>query len=207
MKTAFRPGLLTAVGLLFLSILPGLAQRQTPGRPSLDGYVTLNQKFSPAGGGFFWCNYDFRGRTHLGLDVFREGHSFHEDAVMNNGVEVAPAVDYSFMATDVNASIGYLFRLLAPRSRTVILSAGGHLLGGVKYVPEMSGFTKSNGKNYAQVGAYIGIVPELQFEVFPFRNVSIYISARPRLRILSTIGGKDAGWFLMSESAGFKVYM
>lgn len=193
----------------FLSV-PGMCQRQTSGRPSIDGYVNFafDGGFRVAGGGVAWCNYDYMGRTTLGLDVFSNGHTYTEEAVVTNGEVVAPEIVHKFYATDVCANIGYMFRLLAPRSRAVILSAGGHLLVGAKYAPEMSEFYKDKGANkrYSQVGFLLGLMPEMQLEVFPFRNVSLYASVCPRARIFSGLGGKDK-WFVLSGAAGFKVYL
>lgn len=197
-------------GLLLLLPFTGRAQRQTSGRPSLDVYgsFSLDGGMKFAGGGFSWCQYDFVGRTAIGLDVFREYHGYTEAAVYDSKGEVlAPEVSYDFVSTDACGSLGYMFRLLAPRSRWVILSAGGHLLAGVKYVPEMAGFQKSSNKNYSSVGFYLGLVPDVQLEVFPLKNVSLYAGFRPRVRILSTVGGYDRNWYCLSVSTGLKFYL
>lgn len=212
MKKNLSRSVALCAGLLLSVLLsaPARCQRQTSGRPSFDAYVNFafDGGFRVAGGGALWCNYDYLGRTTLGLDVFSEGHSFTEEAVVSNGELVAPEILHEFVATDVCADVGYLFRLLSPRSRAVILSAGGHMLVGAKYAPEMSGFYKDGGseKRYSQVGFFLGLVPEMQLEVFPFRNVSVYVSARPRVRLFSGLGGSD-GWLALSGAAGFKVYL
>lgn len=183
------------------------AQRQTPGRPSLDLYASFGTASAvPAGGGFFWCNYDYSGRTCLGLDVFREWHGYTEPAIITGGKEVAPEENYEFVSTDICASVGYMFRVLAPRSRFFILSAGGHALVGIKYLPDMSSFMKSDDKAYSSVGFYLGVVPEVQMELFPFRNVSLYGSVRPRARAISSMGGRDR-WFNLSFAGGVKIYL
>ena len=210
MKQLVSFRVLALCGLLLLLPLSALAQRQTSGRPSLDLYGTLNldQGVKFAGGGFSWCNYDFRGRTVIGIDVYREYHGYTEAAVVSNGEIVAPEVTHDFMATDACGSVGYMFRLLAPRSRWIILSAGGHLLAGVKYVPEMKQFKKSNtGKNYSAVGFYLGLVPDVQVEVFPFKNVSLFAGFRPRARLVSGMGGFDREWYSLSVVSGLKIYM
>lgn len=204
--SSFTLRLLTVAVLVSLPVA-SRAQRQTPGRPSLDGYVSFGPGFGVAGGGFYWCNYDFVGRTHFGLDIFREAHGFTEEAIYSSDqTMVAPESDYEFMATDVCGSVGYLYRLLAPRSRVIVLSAGGHLLFGAKAAPEMSNFKKSTTANYSAVGFFMGAVPEVQLELFPFRNVSLYVSARPRLRLFSSLGGRS-DWFVFSSSFGAKVYL
>ena len=210
MRTScFLRGLLLCGFLLSFS-LEGMCQRQTSGRPSFDGYVNFGfgngTPFRIAGGGVSWCNYDFMGRTALGLDVFTEPLYYTEPAVITNGEVVAPEIPWSFMATDICGSVGYMFRLLSPRNRSVILSAGAHLLLGAKYCPEMAGFKKSGEKNYSQVGFFLGLVPDVQLEVFPFRNVSLYAGFRPRARLVSGIGGSDK-WLTLSATAGFKVYL
>ena len=200
-------GLLLSASLFLLGSPRADAQRQTPGRPSLDMYGSFGSTgFIPAGGGLVWCNYDFGGRTAIGIDVYRAPHSFTEAPIYSGKEMVAPEIHHEFMSTDVTATVGYLLRVAAPRSRAVILSAGGHLLLGVKYAPEMGGFVKDSMRNYAQAGFLIGIAPEVQLEVFVSRNVSLYGSARPRVRVYSALGGHD-DWFRMSGAAGLKIYL
>lgn len=205
--------LIAVVSMAFFFSLSLSAQRQTPGRSSIEVYGSV--AFTPGvymgGGGANWCNHYFIGHTVFGLDVYREGHNFFKDAeYASDGITmVAPPIDDHFWSTDINASIGYMFRIWAPRNRVVVFSGGGSLLAGVRYAPQMQTYVKdaNQGKMYSAVGFFIGIVPELQFEVFPFRNISLYISARPRARIFCGLGGKDDGWLLFSGAFGLKYYL
>lgn len=199
--------LLSATILLLAGQTEAAAQRQTPGRPSFDVYASFGSTgFIPCGGGFTWSNYDFAGHTAIGIDVYRGPHSFTEAAVYSGGEMVAPEIRHDFVSTDITATVGYLLRVAAPRSRAVILSAGGHLLLGAKYAPEMGTFYKDSNKKYASAGFLIGIVPEVQFEVFLARNVSVYASARPRVAVYSALAGQDR-WLLMTGASGLKVYL
>ena len=198
---------------LLLVCFGASAQRQTPGRPSVEAYGSLAVS-NPAymgGGGAFWCNHYFNGHTLFGLDYLREHHGFYRDAVYAKDGETmveAPIAD-RFWSNDICGSIGYMFRIWAPRSRVVVFSAGGSLLAGIRYAPEMEAYPVEVGgdKMFSPVGFYMGLVPEVQFEVFPFRNVSLYLSARPRARIYCSLGGKDDGWFLFTSAFGLKLYL
>lgn len=203
--------IISLLAVLCMAAAPVRAQRQTPGRPSMDGYVTLantQRGFGLAGGGFAWCNYDYGGRTSLGVDVFLDIQTLSEEAVYDSyGELVFPEENYTFGSYDVCAAGGYFFRLLAPRSRVFILSAGGTLLVGAKYCKPVSGFYKDGGdKKYSPVGFLLGMVPEVQAELFPFRNVSLYVAARPRVEFLCGLGGHSE-WFKMSYAGGLKIYL
>lgn len=200
-------GLILSAFLFLLGQADADAQRQTPGRPSFDAYASFGSTgFIPAGGGLLWCNYDFIGHTAIGVDVFRDPHSFTEEPVYSGSEMVAPEMRHDFMSTDMSVSVGYLFRALAPRSRAVILSAGGHLYMGAKYAPEMKQFMRDNIRRHSQAGFIIGVIPEVQFEVFLSRNVSFYGAARPRLRFYSALAG-ESSWVCMSGAAGLKIYL
>lgn len=201
--------LLPCAALFLLLSLPALAQRQTPGRPSVEGSVLLgvSPKFAAVGGSAFWCNHYYGGHTVLGLDVLSSPHRLHEDAVYaSDGTEVAPALDHSLTGIQAAFVAGYRFRLIAPRSRVFILSGGADILVGAKYCEEMGSFVKSDGNAYAKTGFFLGAAPELKAEVFPFRNVSLFVAARPRVRILCGLGGSD-DWFTMSLRAGVAYYL
>ena len=200
---------MTLVALLFVSAFSGLAQRQTPGRPSFDGYVTFAQRPEAgfvSGGGMAWCNYNYIGRTTLGVDVFFEPRVLVEDAVYKDNELIAPETRNVLETADVCLSGGYLLRIWAPRSRSVILSAGGTLLAGVSYCKPLTGFCRENGKPYSAAGIFLGLVPEAQLELFPFSNVSFYGAVRPRVCFLNGLGG-TSDWFRMSYSFGFKFYI
>ncbi len=198
--------------LLCLACVAASAQRQTPGRPSLDGYVSFGNTakgFGVAGGGVAWCNYDYAGRTSIGVDVLLDRHRYVEKAVYDKSGElVYPEETHLFGSYDVCAAGGYFIRLLAPRSRSVILSAGGTLLAGVKYCKPMASFYKddSGDKAYSSVGFLLCIVPEAQLEVFLLRSASLYASVRPRAEVVNGLGGKS-DWFKMTYAAGVKVYL
>lgn len=185
-----------------------ICQRQTPGRPSVVGYVSFGGTGAvPSGGGISWCNHDFVGYSAIGVDVFRGPHVFTEPGTVSGGEVISPESVHELVSTDLAASFGYLYRVAAPRSRVVVLSAGGHVLVGAKVSQEVAGFDKvsGTGKN-SSVGVLIGVVPEAQLEVFPAKSVSLFASARPRIRVISGLAGKDR-WLIFSAGCGIKVYL
>lgn len=185
-------------GFLFgLSAAQVFAQRQTPGRPAIEASVTFGgitgKPFFPTGGNVAWLSHQSLGHTSIGIDfnVTPSWYDFHRDAEFDDqGIILNPEVNerFNFDTYDVTAGIGYYFRLLAPRSRICILSAGAVLQFGVRCSPFMSQFVKSNGKNYNSVGFLSTLMPELKFEFFPSTNCSLYLSCRGKIRLINGYG-------------------
>lgn len=188
--------------------LPSHAQRQTPGRPSLDAYVTLGwpgtNYFGVRGGGFAWRNYSFIGCTSLGLDFSllpADYHFTHEPIYDKDGTEIAPygEEDYHYTAIDLTAAEGYYLRLLSTRNRALIVSLGATLHEGIRICPDakyiempMTGFVLSG-------------EPELLIEFFPFNSVSFFVSAKARMTMVNTL--KVGNWFRYGFGTGLKVYL
>ena len=195
------------------------AQRQTPGRPSIEGQVLFGEgldgkKVAVSGGTITWNNYQYLFHTSFGAEVFFHPYKFIEEAVYDrDGNEIAPAVEHVYRAFDITGGAGYFIRALASRNRAFILSIGANLYTGVMYCNEISQFTKpqkatgADPEYYNPTGYLLHLVPEAQMEVFPFSNVSIYVSARPRITLVNgLVGHSDNGWFHFSWGSGLKFY-
>jgi len=204
--------------LLGLSSTAG-AQRQTIGRPAIDVSVLFGQTtkspFTFVGGTAGWINHLNFGQTLVGLDVSAQPCSYHyvvDDEYDNSGNIVNPGKDeiWEFTTWDIQAGAGYYLRLLAPRSRVVILSAGVNLFAGVRYGQEISYFPKDSsdpdGDHFNRIGFVCNLVPELKFEVFPLKNASLYLSCRPKIELVSGYGGR-CSWLRAFAGVGFKYYL
>lgn len=205
----------TALGSVEVS-----AQRQTPGRPSIDVYMNAGpiseRPFFPAGGGINYVRYGYLTRFTGGLDVSLSPLSFiqHQDAVLDrDGNELAPEENnpYSFNSYDVLAGVGYHIRIYGTRNRVFILSAGGNFYLGARICEQLKSFTNPNkdDKQYPSVGYLMSIVPEFQAEVFPFRSVSLYLAFRPKMDILDVLSLQDyvkVNWFRPCAAFGTKIY-
>ena len=188
------------------------AQRQTSGRPSLDAYVTLgfpgHERFGLSGGGLSWRNYGFVGYTSLGFDLSvseSELYIFEDGKVDSQGMEVAPAYEETvYLGTvDVRAAAGYYFRLLSTRDRAFIVSLGANLTAGARVVPDVKEYYDH--VSYPVSGFVMGVLPELVVEVFPFRNVSVFVSGKADMTFVNTQGLGD--WFRYGFGAGVKIYL
>ena len=186
--------LIVFAGLMLLSF-SAFAQRQTPGRPSVEGWAGFGPvagRFLPAGGTLTWNKHDYVGRMSFGLDVDRVGMDVTTELTGEDGVTVTGTA--SCGAWQVQALGGYMARLFATRSRSVILSGGGYLCTGVKYVPDIE-----------RAGYILGLVPELQGEVFLGYSVSLFASFRPKFIVVDTIKGRP--WFQSRVGVGVKFYL
>lgn len=205
-----------------LSSVEVSAQRQTPGRPSIDVYMNAGsisgRPFFPAGGGINYVRYGYLTRFTGGLDVSLSPLSFteHVNAIYkkdNPDELVAPEenIPYSFNAYDVLAGVGYHIRIYGTRNRVFILSAGGNFYLGARICEQLKSFTNPNkdNKQYPSVGYLMSIVPEIQAEVFPFRSVSLYLAFRPKMDILDVLSLQDyvkVNWFRPCAAFGTKIY-
>ena len=203
-----------------LSCTCAFAQRQTPGRFSVEAYGSVGKGFNPLsleyqeifafnGGGLNLSYYDYSGRMVYGVDAFMQPHCLVEEAIEDNsGNLIAPEETHYMQAVNYSASAGYLYRLWGLRSRALTLSAGASLLVGASVCEDLSLYHKSArvSEMNAPVGFYLAAVPEVQLECFPFRNLSVYASFRPRMRFVDTLAGKS-DWLLLSGSFGLKVYL
>lgn len=212
-----RPAALAA--FVFFSLLfscpDAFAQRQTPGRVSLEAWFgsSFPGEFVPGGGGFSWNKHDYLGHVSLGIDVDRPQTTLHGllPVTDSEGYDDYLSEDRLLRGVEVSVIGGYHVRLLAPRSRTVILSAGLSMYNGLRVysghedllIEDREGFYVSPGSTSYSMG----FVPELQFEVFPFRNASLYLSARPRIQVLDTFASASSSWFTMRAAFGIKYYL
>lgn len=192
--------------LLVLCFCAGVlcrAQRQTPGRPSIDATFT----FDPIGKGVYggsvmWSNYQYLGHTSLGLEAMSHPYYYTlPEVVLEDGTVVAEEERLTLRCVDVTAGGGYFIRIVGTRSRSVILSAGINGFIGVRHCSGLSEYTKK------KTGLLMYLVPELQLEVFPFSNVSLFVSVRPRMEVLNVVIAGAYPWFNLNFGAGLKVYL
>ena len=194
-------------------------QRQTSGRPSVDLHVNFGEMpfggFGPVGGRACWSQYQYRGHTSIGVDVSARPWSVvleevtYTDPATGLEMVLAPEQVDALCAYDAVAGIGYYYRLLSPRSRWIILSAGVFGGLGVRYCNELTHYyhTENNEKVfYDPVGFLMKLSPELLLEVYPFDNLSLFVSAYPNVTIIDTSKG-DGDWFVPQFGAGVKIYL
>lgn len=195
--------------LCVVSCFESYAQRQTAGRSSIEAYGSLIGGY---GGGAAWSNYGFNGRTYFGLDIFNRNLGFYTDEILDkDGGLVEPRMDYSIPSWEALFTMGYMWRLVANRSRSVILSAGGGIGAGVRYCPGLGDFEWGDGNgnytSYGTVGFLFVISPDIQIEVFPASNLSAFLSLRPKVCPWDTLGKGYVGWFAPQASVGLKYYL
>lgn len=191
------------------------AQRWTQGRPSIDAQVLFGEGMNHRGIGVngavvSWNMYQYLGKVSAGLDYYTHPYDyvFAQQTVLDddgNIVVVSPEETVTYRAHDITAGGGYFFRVLSTRNRTVIFSLGASVYAGVRLCNEIGRISKGDGKNYSSVGFLLNVIPEAHFEVFPFSNVSLFLSARPRIQTVSTLAG-NYGWFRFCWGFGGKFY-
>lgn len=199
--------------ILLCASVSSFAQRQTPGRSSVELYGSAIHGY---GGGIALSNYGFNGRTVFGLDVFCDHLAYYTPEIYSKDDEmVQPRIDYSYPSTQVLGTIGYLWRIYSNRSRSVVFSGGISVGLGVRYSPSMSGRSKtyddygnpSMSSSYSSVGFLCAFIPELQMEAFPARNISMFASFRPRVLPWDVLGSSYMSWFAPVASVGLKYYL
>lgn len=192
------------------------AQRQTNGRHSFELYGDIGM-ISPtvlgvSGGGGTWSNYFYEGRVVWGADACIAPLPLVEEEVTDaDGVVLLPEERHDLTSVEITACGGYLFRLWAPRSRVFILSAGASLGLGVRTCDALGSYAKGYSSSgdpsyYIRTGFLINVQPEVQAELFPFRNISAFVSFRPRMTLFCGLGGK-VDWFRPMCSFGVKYYL
>lgn len=202
------PYVVAALAALFLAGVSASAQRQTPGRPSVEvrgmvGWPT--EKFGFTGGGVFFNTYSYVSDIAYGVDfsMLPLAYVYEEEAIYDSDGEiVSPYVrsEFTWRGMDVCASGGYYLRLLSNRSRSVILSGGAALQLGVRLCSEGAQYMTST------VGFTMNIVPGLCFEVFPFRMVSLFTDVHAYMNIVNTLPAKGS-WIRPGFSFGVKWYL
>ena len=218
--------LLTSLFFLLLSHA-GYSQRQTRGRGSIDGFMTFstldNGRFGVSGGGANWKMYQYLTHVSVGAEVsmLPVRVDLHTDAVKDKttGEILIPENNEHFehLAYDICAGGGYYIRLLAPRSRVVILSVGVNAYAGVRYCDAMGSYSAAdfdskidkgadNDKAVSKVGFVLNVTPELLFEVFPSRNFSLFLSCRPRMTCIDLLKG-SSDWLKCYAGFGVKYYL
>ena len=200
-----------SIVFLLLSVEAG-AQRQTPGRPSLNAQVVMipgaERMVAVGGGSVSWCSYQPTGHLALGAEVMY--HPYYltlPEMLDDDGFVVAPEEHLTLSAIDAGLGGGYFLRLLSTRNRAFIVSAGVSGFVGFRNCSALSRYEKPDGKTYKPNGLILYFVPELQMEVFPFSNISLFVSARPRLEALNLIIGGSYPWFRFTWGGGLKFYL
>ena len=208
---------LTAAALMLCLVPAAHAQRQTMGRPSIEGQVIFGEamdykKVAVNGGSVTWNNYQYLGHTSIGLEFYTHPYDFVtvEDPIYDkDGSIIFPGATFvdTYRSFDITVGGGYFIRVLSTRNRALIFSVGASAYLGVRYCKEISSYVKdeTTGKHYGSVGFLINIIPEAQLEVFPFSNVSLFASARPRFQVWDTMAGKY-NWFRFTWGGGLKYY-
>ena len=202
-----------SLSALFWS-LPASAQRQTPGRPSIEASAVVGPTYgkpypvSVTGANFTFRQYLRVSNWSVGVDyLMNPYYQFVIPAEYLDDVIVVPEKDYPFLVHDINFLAGYTVRLWAPRSRVVALSLGASISLGARIAPGLDK-CQDYKKTYPMegiAGFIFGMIPEFQFEVFPFRNASFFAAARPRIQFLSTLKG-ECNWFCMTGAFGMRYY-
>lgn len=196
------------VFMVLAAVCPSVrAQRQTKGRTSLDASVMFcglnpDKPFALSGGSVQWNSYLYSGYTAISIEAVQSPHKHitKEEAVYNpiTGEMLYPEETFEdkFNVWDVLAGGGYYYRLLAPRSRVFILSVGILGYAGVRYSKYITQFYKTdkNGalttEQYPSTNFLFQLVPDIRAEIFPFNNVSLYVSCRPKINVVDLYGGK-----------------
>ena len=204
--------------IIMTAVQGAFAQRQTPGRFSLELYGGIGKGVLPDltgelpvginNAGMALSYYDFSGRMVYGLDAFMQPHTFVDVAIYDReGNEIAPEESHLMVAANYCVSAGYLYRLWGLRSRTLTLSAGGSLLIGASVCEQIASYYKepTSSDHNAPVGFYMALAPEIQLECFPFSNFSVFASFKPRMRFVDTLAGKS-DWLLANGTFGLKYY-
>lgn len=208
---------LAVAALLAAASCPSvLAQRQTAGRHSVEAHCSAVPDASGdivlGGAGALWSNQGYSGRVVWGIDACSVPLTLVEPETLDGeGNLIAPEVSHDLRAVEILALGGYSQRIWAPRSRALILSAGIMGGAGVRHSRDIGDYVKvsdshSGAVSYARTGILVTVLPEVQAEVFLFRNVSLYASFRPRVTVFTGLGGK-VDWFIPSALAGLKLYL
>lgn len=199
-----------------LVCVPLSAQRQSQGRSSIDAaFVTdFSDGVRPSGGMVSWSTYGFDHHLSFGLDFLYRNHYYTEPDVYDTvdpSVVVIPGERKVFPSYEVTLLYGYKYRFWSTRSRSLILSGGIWGCTGVTYCKEMSAYVKDTDddkvRNYGEAGFVQAFMPELLFEAFPFRSVSFYVSARPKVYVVDALGGDKRPWFRFFIGLGTKFYL
>lgn len=202
---------------VFSFLVPSFAQRHTQGRPSIEGQVLFGERMDNRfvavnGGSVTWNNYQYIGHTSLGLEFYThpQGFTVTVPAIKDDAGNILAPEDVSVnthRAYDITAGGGYFFRVISTRNRFFIVSVGASLYVGVRHCKEIGGYVKeqNTGKHYSSTGFLLNAIPEVQMEFFPFSNISLYVSARPRICIVSTLAG-SYDWFHFTFGSGVKYY-
>ena len=205
--------------VVLIAVTGAYAQRQTPGRFSLEAYGGIGKGVIPDSpeipvfigmnnAGIALSYYDYSGRMVYGLDAFMQPHTFVDVAIYDReGNEIAPEESHAMTSVNYCVSAGYLYRLWGLRSRTLTLSVGGSLFIGASVCEQIASYYKepTSSDFNSPVGFYMALAPEVQLECFPFRNMSLFASFKPRMRFLDTLAGKS-DWLLANGTFGLKYY-
>ena len=198
--------------LLFVSFSAS-GQRQTAGRWSVEGYGNVGGDgiyTGILGGGVRVSPYGFNGHVHYGVDLVTSPRTYTVAPLYDDddpSIVIYPGEKYIMSSLDVSATVGYLYRLLATRSRWLILSGGATFGIGLSHCDALKDVYFPDADNNLKVnGLVLYGAPELELEMFPFKSVSFYLAARPRMTMLNTLKG-NAPWFKFRAAFGMKVYL
>ncbi len=173
------------VALCCLFIWSGIcnAQRLVPGQ----NVLTVSGSFyDEMGGRFNWGSCSRDGRLIIGLSVM---NTVSERLSFETHKEKLP-MTYYLRSMDIMASGGYLWRLYGTRNRIFNIYGGVTFDLGARvhtYGLDANGYEleKARDKNHElpKVKFIYGFTPRLEFEVFPFRSVSLIAYGYPRVQL------------------------
>lgn len=215
MRTHFYLIAILFAGVLFSS-QPCYAQRQTPGRGSVDGtfFMDLTGGVRPTGGRLTYSSYGFNHHLSFGLDVLYRPNQYTEPDVYdpaNPTMVVLPGEVHQLPSYEIVALAGYKYRFWNTRNRSFILSAGAYIGLGIQYCREMAQYVKEqdvdNVKNFGEAGFVAQMVPEVTFEWFPLNNVSLFASFDPKVYFVNALGGDKRPWIRLFLGFGTKYYL
>lgn len=218
--------IMLAAVLLAASSVTASAQRQTPGRCSVD--LSVRPGFNQVGGSVGWTRWGYDAALLLGVNVFSSNEPFTYHGYEKSGNAIVEKqgtyLDFDMSCTDILAGIGGLYRIVSTRSRSLILSAGGTVDFGVRtygaflkapdYPTAVEGsedWTIPDGLNKTAKDLtaggttfVYGLSPVVQLEFFPFKSVSLCLKGIPRVQFLNAYG---EGRFYPDLSLGVNIYL
>lgn len=218
MKQILLSGLVAAVFFSCVTATPVHAQRQTPGRPSVEVFSSFGKDVFQ-GFGFTWNNHFYHMHSSFGAEWFTRPGSMEVYVPAPADVDGNPVglEENSFYGSDeFDAFGGLVFRLWAPRKRWMIINAGLYLNAGVRTCNGMKNY-EYDGKRLPSTYFLFGLIPEVHAEFFPFKNVSLFAGFRPRVYIFGMpfkakvlregVMKENGEWFLPAASVGVKLYI
>ena len=181
--------------LLCFCVVDANAQRLVPGQMVLtvDGYG-----YSAVGGGmtFGYVGYPGKATLSFSYSSLGDGHRSVYPISYKVGENDVQAILLPKMnISDILLSVGYDFRVVGSRRRSVNLYVGAEWQNGIRMLryggeqdQAVSDWFSTNTGESAEGLKYVqGVVPRIVFEVFPFRRVSLSARAGARITYINPL--------------------